>query len=245
VARKRRARLRTLVDVVTEAHPGADAGQMITAGRVLVDGRPVTNPASLVRESASVTIRQAGDQPLRGEAKLRAALDAFGIAVRGRVALDLGAAAGGFTRALLKKGAARVYAVDTGYGQLLGSLRQDPAVVNLERTNLAELGRTVVPDTVDLVVADLSYVSLADAVPQLNDRASIADDADLVAVVKPQFELALPIQPTRTAELDIAVDLASSGIERAGWTVLGTQRSPIHGARGSIEFLLHARRRSA
>jgi 23S rRNA (cytidine1920-2'-O)/16S rRNA (cytidine1409-2'-O)-methyltransferase len=103
--------------------------------------------------------------PLRGEAKLRAALAAFGVRPAGRVALDLGAAAGGFTRVLLDAGAARVYAVDAGFGQLLGSLRQEPRVVVLERVNLGNLDCRRIPDAIELITIDLSYLSLSEAFP--------------------------------------------------------------------------------
>lgn len=130
---------------------------------MLVDGRLVDNPRSLVREGARIALRV--EAPLRGEAKLRAALAAFGVSPAGRVALDLGAAAGGFTRVLLEAGASRVYAVDAGYGQLLGSLRQDERVVVLERVNLGALDSARVPEAVELLTIDLSYLSLHEAVP--------------------------------------------------------------------------------
>jgi 23S rRNA (cytidine1920-2'-O)/16S rRNA (cytidine1409-2'-O)-methyltransferase len=130
---------------------------------VLVDGRPIDNPRSLVRVGARITLRV--EAPLRGEAKLRAALAAFGVSPTGRVALDLGAAAGGFTRVLLQAGASRVYAVDAGYGQLLGSLRQDQRVVVLERVNLGDLDTSCVPEAIELFTIDLSYLSLHEAVP--------------------------------------------------------------------------------
>jgi 23S rRNA (cytidine1920-2'-O)/16S rRNA (cytidine1409-2'-O)-methyltransferase len=130
---------------------------------VLVDGRLIDNPRSLVREGARIALRI--EAPLRGEAKLRAALVAFGVSPATRVALDLGAAAGGFTRVLLEAGAARVYAVDAGYGQLLGSLRQDRRVVVLERTNLGDLDTSRVPEAIGLLTIDLSYLSLREAVP--------------------------------------------------------------------------------
>ena len=130
---------------------------------MLVDGRPIDNPRSLVREGARITLRV--EAPLRGEAKLRAALAAFGVSPAGRVALDLGAAAGGFTRVLLEAGASRVYAVDAGYGQLLGSLRQDQRVVVLERVNLGDLDTSCVPEAIELFTIDLSYLSLHEAVP--------------------------------------------------------------------------------
>jgi 23S rRNA (cytidine1920-2'-O)/16S rRNA (cytidine1409-2'-O)-methyltransferase len=206
---------------------------------VLVDGFPVRNPRSLVRADAAIALYD--EVRLRGETKLEAALDAFAIHVAGRVALDVGAAAGGFTRALLRAGTRRVYAVDAGYGQLLGSLRQDGRVVVLERTNLAALDRTLVPEPVDVVTIDVSYVSLATAVPQLA-RVEQADGADLVALVKPMFELGLAQPPTAETELELALAAATAGVEAAGWSVVAAMRSPVEGARGAIELLLHARR---
>lgn len=244
MARKGRARLRALVDLVTEALPELDARQAIASGTVLVDGRVATNPASLVRGDAPIGIRDPGDGALRGEAKLAAALHVFDVTVGGRIALDLGAAAGGFTRVLLRAGAKRVYAVDAGFGQLLGSLRQHPAVVNLERTNIGRLDGSLVPDAVDVVTADLSYVSLARAVPQLEGSVVLAADAVLLAMVKPQFELGLREPPTGARHLADAVALAVAGVERGGWMVAGTCESPVRGARGAVEFLLHARRRA-
>jgi 23S rRNA (cytidine1920-2'-O)/16S rRNA (cytidine1409-2'-O)-methyltransferase len=241
MARKGHARLRKLVYVVAQAFPDLeDPAQAILARRVSVDGRVVDNPASLVRLGAAIRI--GGEAALRGEAKLAVALERFGVSVEGRIALDLGAAAGGFTRVLLRTGAARVYAVDAGFGQLLGSLRLDPRVVNLERTNVSALDRKLVPDEIDVLTVDLSYLALARAAAQLNDRIRIADDADFLGLVKPQFELARSAPPTTASELAGAVEAARVGIERAGWTVRGTVESPVRGAGGAIEFLLHAGR---
>lgn len=244
MARKGRAPLRALLDLVTQARPDVDAERAIKRGRVVVDGRTLTNPASLVRRDAAITIRETSHDVLRGEAKLAAALRTFAVPLEGRVALDLGAAAGGFTRVLLHGGVRRVYAVDVGFGQLLGSLRQHPAVVNLERTNLADLSPQLVPARIDIVTVDLSYISLARAVPQLNDRVVFSPDADLVALIKPQFELGLREPPTEAGQLARAVEGASTGVEQAGWTVTETEESPVRGTRGAIEFLLHAARRS-
>lgn len=218
-----------------------DPESVIVAGAVLVDGRPVANPASRVAKGCSLVVRAGA--PLRGSAKLRAALDRFDVPVADRVALDAGAAAGGFTTVLLDQGARRVYAVDVGHGQLLGSLRQDARVVNLEGTNLGVLDRTLVPDAVDVVTLDLSYLSLADAVTQLDAVVAVAVDADLVALVKPMFELHLDHAPTDEASVAAAVDAASTAIGAAGWTVAGTMPSPVTGSRGAREALLHARRR--
>ena len=223
--------------IVAERWPalGDDA---IRAGHIRVNGFPVTNPDALVARDAHVTVHV--PQPLAGEAKLRAALSAFSPAVAGRVAVDIGAAAGGFTRVLLDAGARRVYAVDAGFGQLRGSLRQDARVVNLERTNLGELDTTLVPDTVEMITVDVSYIALARAVPQLGNLR-IASDAELVALVKPQFELGLR-EPPPDALLPEAGRRAAEAIEAAGWTVAAIIDSPVLGHRGAKELLLHAKR---
>jgi 23S rRNA (cytidine1920-2'-O)/16S rRNA (cytidine1409-2'-O)-methyltransferase len=179
--------------------------------------------------------------PLRGEAKLRAALDEFSVAVEGRVCLDVGAAAGGFTTVLLERGARLVYAVDAGHGQLRGSLRQNARVANLEGVNLGSLDERLVPEPVELFTVDVSYLSLTAAVPQL-DAVPIAADAELVALVKPMFELALASAPADDERVGRALELAVAGIERAGWSVAGAMESPVRGARGAREQLVYARR---
>ena len=242
MARRGRARFCALSQLVERSHPGLDAYAAIERGLICVGGRVVTNPRSLVRDDAVITVGVAHSR-LRGEAKLEAALDRFALEARGRVALDLGASAGGFTRVLLRAGAVRVYAVDAGFGQLLGSLRQNPAVVNLERTNVADLSTAVVPDVVDVVTADLSYVSLASALRQLDEGVVVASDADLVALIKPMYELRLAEPPHGAASLLAACRRAADGAAAAGWIVKKLTRSPVRGRRGAIEFLMHATRR--
>ncbi len=161
--------------------------------------------------------------------------------VAGRVCLDVGAAAGGFTKVLLERGARLVYAVDAGHGQLRGSLRQDPRVVNLEGVNLGSLDAARVPEPVELFTVDVSYLSLAAAVPQL-ERVPMAPGAELVALVKPMFELGLASAPVDDESVGRALELAVAGIERAGWSVLGVMESPVRGARGAREHLVFARR---
>lgn len=242
MARKGRTRLRRLREELVRAHPSiADPDAAIARGAVVVDGRAVSNPASLVREGAQIALRV--EQPLRGEAKLTAALQAFSAPVWGRAALDVGAAAGGFTRVLLAAGARRVYAVDAGHGQLLGSLRQDPRVVVLERVNLGELTCELVPEGLDVVTLDLSYLALAHAVPQL-EAVRLAPDADAIALVKPQFELGLAAPPVDEARLELSVSLVAAAFARCGWHVEGAIESPVRGRGGAREFLVHARRRT-
>jgi 23S rRNA (cytidine1920-2'-O)/16S rRNA (cytidine1409-2'-O)-methyltransferase len=240
MGRKRGRRLRKVIDVLARTHPHLqDPEDAIVRGFIRVGGSIVTNPASLVPETAGVAVHVPA--ALRGELKLRAALAAFDVDVRARVALDVGAAAGGFTRALLDAGARRVYAVDAGYGQLVGSLRQDPRVVNLERTNVSELERSRVPEDLDVVTLDLSYLSLACALPQL-DRLGIDVKADLVALVKPMFELELAAPPTARRQLDEAVARAAAAARATGWAPVSSIESPVRGARGTVEYFLHARR---
>ncbi len=221
-------------------HPEIDdPDEAIQTGRVLVGGKPVLNPRARVAESAPITVEP--DVVLRGAAKLEAAITTFDVRVEGKIALDCGAAAGGFTTVLLDHGAERVYAVDAGYGQLRGELRQNPRVVNLERTNLGDLTTELVPEVLGLVTLDLSYLSIARAIREL-DRVRLAPDAELVGLVKPMFELALGRPPEDREQLAAAVDAACRGVEDASWRVLAHMESPTRGGRGAVEFLLHARR---
>jgi 23S rRNA (cytidine1920-2'-O)/16S rRNA (cytidine1409-2'-O)-methyltransferase len=227
-----------LVDRLRNERPEIlDPCQAVAAGEVLVDGIIVINPRSLIGRHATITV--VGTRALRGTVKLKAE-----VPVAGKTAMDVGASAGGFTSALLEAGARRVYAVDAGYGQLLGSLRQDERVVNLERTNLGNLTRVVIVDQMDLVVLDLSYLALADAVPQL-EALSFGSSAHMIALVKPMYELRLPTPPTRADVLAEAVASATAGVEQGAWIVTGCIRSPIEGRRGAVEFLLCAQRRGA
>jgi 23S rRNA (cytidine1920-2'-O)/16S rRNA (cytidine1409-2'-O)-methyltransferase len=178
---------------------------------------------------------------LRGSVKLRPALDVFGIHVEEKVCLDVGASTGGFTTVLLERGAAKVYAVDAGHGQLLGSLRQDPRVVNLEATNVGELSTELVDEPIGLVTVDVSYLPLGEAVRRL-DRIELAPGCELVGLVKPMFELGLATAPTDEASLERATGAAATHMEAAGWTVNATLRSGVTGAKGAIEGFIHARR---
>jgi 23S rRNA (cytidine1920-2'-O)/16S rRNA (cytidine1409-2'-O)-methyltransferase len=239
---RQRPRYVNVINHVRAVRPDiADPSAAIAERSLLVDGRIVTSVRALVPVTASVVLRPS--RPLRGEDKLRTALDSFAIDVAGRICVDVGASAGGFTRVLLERGAAKVIALDAGYGQLRGSLRTHSRVVNLERTNLADVGRAV-PRCwdIDVITVDLSYLSVASAMPQLED-VRISPMGDLIALVKPMFELGLAEPPGDEGRLRRAVELARRGAERDGrWRVVGTMPSPVRGARGAREWLLHARR---
>jgi 23S rRNA (cytidine1920-2'-O)/16S rRNA (cytidine1409-2'-O)-methyltransferase len=238
VSKRHRARFVALVDLLAHLHPDAEP-DVIHTGHVVVDGRVLTNPRAMVRSDASVRVVTA--RRLRGTVKLEHALDAFGLEVTGRIAVDVGASAGGFTTVLLERGAARVYAVDAGVGQLVGRLRTDPRVVNLEGHNLGALDAAVVPDRIDVVTMDLSYLALHDAVPQLA-RLELGDAADLVVLVKPTFELRRSVLAATDVDLTAAVDRAVVGITAHGWTVVATCDAPRTGRRGARETFVHASR---
>ncbi len=218
--------------------PIDDPEDALASYRVTVDGAVVTNPNSQVLPTARVVVKPRSE--LRGVRKLEPALDEFGVDVAGLVGLDLGACTGGFTRVLLARGAVRVFAVDVGYGQLLGSLRQDDRVVNLERTNIAEVTPELLGCRPDVVVCDVTKLALRDVAAQLVANDVPSSGCRFVGLVKPMFELGTGELPVGD-ELQRALALARDGIEELGWTDLATIDSPITGHRGAVEFFLHAR----
>ena len=234
----RRAPLVALLTLLQRRFPGLDdPARLIEEGTVLVNGVPAQSPRTRVRADAAVQIRH--PRPLRGTIKLAHALAVFRIDAAGATALDLGAAAGGFTQALLDAGAARVYAVDAGVGQLRGWLRADPRVISLERTNLAQLGPHIITEPANLITMDLSYLAIADAIGQI-DRQMLAPAAQLIALVKPTFELHAATLADQPQQIATATKTAARALEDHGWRILGQQPSPILGAKGAVEILLHA-----
>jgi len=234
----RRAPFVALVTVLQRRFPGLnDPARLIKEGAVLVNGLPAASPRTRVRADAAIRIRH--PRPLRGTIKLGHALAVFGVDAAGAVALDLGAAAGGFTQALLDAGADRVYAVDTGAGQLRGCLRADPRVVNLERTNLAQLSPHLIGEPVDLITMDLSYLAVAEAIGQI-DRQLLTPATQLIALIKPTFELRAATLANQPHQVAAAIDAAARALEHHGWHVLGQQPSPVPGAKGAVEEFVHA-----
>jgi 23S rRNA (cytidine1920-2'-O)/16S rRNA (cytidine1409-2'-O)-methyltransferase len=229
-----------LLERLQELYPDlAEPERLIEAGSVFVDGRLSTNPRTFVPRGVSVVVR--ARRRLRGAEKLESALTRLAVDVVGTVALDVGAAAGGFTQALLDAGAVRVYAVDVGYGQLIGALRHDPRVSVLERTNLSRLTPLLIPEDLEVITMDLSYLSVSDATPQLS-RLRLSPLAQLIALVKPMFELRLAHLPP-DARLAEAVERAVESVTKAGWRVVSVRRSSVGGAGGAVEFFLHAVRK--
>jgi 23S rRNA (cytidine1920-2'-O)/16S rRNA (cytidine1409-2'-O)-methyltransferase len=226
------------------------AQAMVLAGEVFAGERRLDKPGQPVAGDLDVAIRRrTGDWVSRGAHKLIGALDRFALDPTGAVALDVGASTGGFTEVLLTRGAARVYAVDVGHGQLHARLREDERVVVLERTNARYLDRRLVPEPVDLVVCDASFISLTLVLPPALALARAG--ARLVALIKPQFEAGRGEVGKGGVVRDPAVHAAVCArirdwlTDEMGWVVEGTAPSPITGPKGNREFLLVARRPGA
>jgi 23S rRNA (cytidine1920-2'-O)/16S rRNA (cytidine1409-2'-O)-methyltransferase len=225
------------------------AAELIGAGRVSIDGMPAAKPATAITVNATLTVQGADERSWvsRGAHKLIGALDEFAISVTDARCLDAGASTGGFTEVLLDRGAREVVAVDVGYGQLAWSLRSDPRVTVLERTNVRELTADAVGGPADLVVADLSFISLATVLPALTSCAS--DDADIVPMVKPQFEVGkdhvgaggVVSDPQLRAGAVLAVARRAAELN---WHTAGVTASPLPGPSGNVEYFLHLRARS-
>ena len=221
------------------------AAELIGAGRVTIDGMPAAKPATAIAVSATLTVeRDERTWVSRGAHKLIGALDAFGLSADGRRCLDAGASTGGFTEVLLDRGAREVVAVDVGYGQLAWSLRNDPRVVVLERTNVRELTADMIGGTVGLVVADLSFISLATVLPALTSCAS--DDADIVPMVKPQFEVGKDRVGAGgvVSDAQLRADAVLAVARRAAelqWHTVGVTASPLPGPSGNVEYFLRLR----
>lgn len=227
----------------------ARAADLVRRGCVTVAGEPVLKPGALVAEDAPLAVAaDAGSSHVsRGTLKLIAALRSFGLSPHGAVALDVGASTGGFTEVLLGEGAAKVYAVDVGRDQLHERLRADPRVVSLEATDARKIDQTLIPEPVTAMVADVSFISLIQALPAALKRA--APGAWLVVLVKPQFEAGREaigkggIVRDET-EWMRAITRVRDFLESEGWQVIGVMPSPITGGSGNVEFLIGARNAS-
>ena len=219
------------------------AVELITAGKVLVNGIPATKAASQVDAQISITLKdEQAEFVSRGGHKLAGALDYFSnLTVEGKVALDAGASTGGFTDVLLKRGVKKVVAADVGYGQLAWQLQSDDRVKILDRVNVRSLTKQQVGDEIDLVVADLSFISLKLVLPALIDVAK--EDADFLVMVKPQFEVGkeklgaggvVRDSPLRKEAVAAVAGAAFS----LGLGCLGVVASPLPGPSGNVEYFL-------
>jgi 23S rRNA (cytidine1920-2'-O)/16S rRNA (cytidine1409-2'-O)-methyltransferase len=221
------------------------AQSLIMAGVVLVNGVPAQKAGASIAEDAEISVRQA-DHPYvgRGGVKLAHALDTFGITVEGREGLDIGASTGGFTDVLLRRGATRVVAYDVGHGQLDWGLRQDARVVVIEKANARTLEPADLPGPVDIVTIDVSFISLRHIFPRVPPLLSAG--ADVVALVKPQFEAGRGEVGKKGVVRDPAVqqrvvDEATQSAAEVGLARVAITESPITGDAGNREYFLHLR----
>ncbi len=217
------------------------AARAVLAGGVLVEGMMVDKPAKLVPLDARIEVAQSALFVSRSGDKLAAALDAFQIDPSGTIGLDVGCSTGGFTDCLLQRGAAKIYAVDVGYGQFEWKLRQDSRVVLLERTNIRYVDRTTVPEPIDLAVIDVSFISLTLVLPAV--VGLLNRDATVVALVKPQFEVGKG-QVGRggivrdDAQREAVTDKVIAHAIQLGFQLKGVLDSPVIGRKGNREILV-------
>ena len=222
------------------------AKAIIMAGQVYVDNQKADKCGAVYEDTAQIEVRGATLKYVsRGGLKLEKAITAFDLDLNGSIAMDIGASTGGFTDCMLQNGAAKVYSIDVGYGQLAWKLRTDDRVVNLERTNMRKVTREQVPDSIDFFSVDVSFISLKLILPVA--RALMADDAQAVCLIKPQFEAGREKVGKKGVVRDPAVHAeVVRGIFdfclQNGFDVLGLDFSPIKGPEGNIEYLIHLRR---
>jgi 23S rRNA (cytidine1920-2'-O)/16S rRNA (cytidine1409-2'-O)-methyltransferase len=223
------------------------AQALIGAGKVYIGEVKFDKAGHQVDGGAQVTVREA-EHPFvsRGGMKLAHALGQFGLNPRGMICLDIGSSTGGFTDVLLQSGAAKVYAVDVGHGQLDWKLRQDARVVVFEKTNARFLSRSLIPETIDWVVCDASFISLKTVLPA--PLTLTGDKAILVALIKPQFEAEKNrvekggVVRDASLHAEICEDIKTWVGGHNDWQVLGITESPVRGPKGNIEFLICAQK---
>ena len=227
------------------AESRARARAAIEAGGVTVDGAPAKAASQAVAENAEIVFADAHDFVSRAALKLDHALALWPVAVEGRTVLDIGASTGGFAEVCLRRGAARVYAVDVGQGQLHPRIAADPRVTDLQKTDARHLTPDLVPGPPQLIVCDASFIGLAKVLPAALVLA--APGADLVTLVKPQFEMERRADVGRRGVVRdpdarrAALDRVAAWLEGQGWSVQATAESPIAGGDGNLEWLLWAR----
>ncbi len=225
------------------------ARALIVAGKVLVDRQKVDKPGAMVSPEAHLLLIDRLPYVSRGGLKLESALDALGVNPRGMVVMDVGASTGGFTDCILQRGAKRVYAVDVGYGQLAWELRNDPRVVNLERTNIRYLDRQAVEEEgVDLILVDTSFISIEKFLPHLLEF--LRGGGEVIGLIKPQFEVGKGEVGKGGVVRDPAlhqkvIDRISAFGRDLGLSVLAVVESRLPGPKGNKEFFIHLRKETS
>ncbi len=222
------------------------AKALIMEGKVIVDGNTALKAGSIVSSDADIILRK-NDIPYvsRGGLKLEAALNFFNIELSGKTVMDIGCSTGGFTDCALKKDAKKVYAIDVGYGQFDWSLRQNPAIVLLEKTNIRYLDLKLVPDPIDIAFIDVSFISLSKVLPKTLEF--LKNNGEVLALIKPQFEIGKGmvekggVIKNETKRMS-TVESIRSGAEQTGFKIIGLFESPVRGQKGNIEYFIYLRR---
>jgi 23S rRNA (cytidine1920-2'-O)/16S rRNA (cytidine1409-2'-O)-methyltransferase len=225
------------------------ARALIMEGKVAVNGVPASKAGDMIAADAQIEIKGEDLKYVsRGGLKLEAAIKSFDIDLKGKIAMDVGSSTGGFTDVMLQEGAARVYCVDVGYGQLAWKLRQDQRVVLIERTNIRYLEREKIPDVIDIATIDVSFISLDKVVPKVIEFLS--EKGEIVALIKPQFEVGKGQVGrggiVKDEEKRLAViERIRTRFKALGLNVIGVISSPITGQKGNVEYLIYCVRKQA
>jgi len=222
------------------------AKALIMKGKVFVDGKICTKPGTMVSSDRDIILK--GEEipyVSRGGLKLEAAIKYFNINLQDKIAMDVGASTGGFTDCMLKYGAKKIYCIDVGYGQLAWSIRSDPRVVVLERTNIRYLKREAIPDEIDIATVDVSFISLTKVLPRVYEF--LKNGGEVLSLVKPQFEVGPEevgsggIVRDEKKRLKAVQDIMNAARE-IGFHVLGSFRSPVKGQKGNVEYFLYLKK---
>ncbi len=217
---------------------------LIMEGKVTVDGKIITKPGFAVSEISEISIKESAEFVSRGGIKLKKALEEFSVCVKDKICLDVGASTGGFTDCLLKNGAKKVYCVDVSYGIFDFKLRNDPRVVNIEKTNIRYFDKNLLKDEIDLAVVDVSFISLEKVLPKVKEL--VKTGGEIIALVKPQFEA--PKGSTQKGVVQDekirqqSIDKIKNFSEEIGLKLLGEITSPIKGPKGNLEHFLYLKK---
>lgn len=222
------------------------ARALIMEGKVFINGMPATKAGMMVDADAAIELK-GEDIPYvsRGGLKLKAAIDFFNVEFKDKTTMDVGSSTGGFTDCMLQMGAKKVYCIDVGYGQIAWSLRNDPRIILLERTNIRHLERKRIPDIIDIATIDVSFISLTKVIPKVLEF--LKENGEILALVKPQFEVGkgevgkggiVREEEKRLA----AVASVRAEIEAAGLHTIGVFESPVRGQKGNIEYFLYLKK---
>ena len=214
---------------------------LVMEGKVTVGGKIITKPGFAVSESSEISIKESAEFVSRGGIKLKKALEEFSICVKDKICLDVGASTGGFTDCLLKNGAKKVYCVDVGYGVFDFKLRNNPQVVNIEKTNIRYFDKNLLKDEIDLAVVDVSFISLEKVLPKVKEL--VKKGGEIITLVKPQFEA--PKGSTQKGVVKDekirrqAIEKIKNFSKKIGLKLLGEIPSPIKGPKGNLEHFLY------